>query len=74
MHPDGSDRPAKAPAIVNGVQRNFGINNSVHRLDTDADCGFTPGNRPYFYSCGPDGKPDTIEDNIYLSEPTFSRQ
>ena len=63
----------KAPAVVNGVQRNFGIIN-VHRLQGDADCGFTPGNRPYFYSCGPDGKPDTTEDNIYLSEPTFSRQ
>ncbi len=35
----------------------------------DSDGGLTSGNRPYFYSAGPDGNPATIEDNIYLSPP-----
>ena len=33
----------------------------------DSDGGITPGNRPYFYSAGPDGNPATLEDNIYIN-------
>jgi prepilin-type N-terminal cleavage/methylation domain-containing protein len=36
-------------------------------LIPDSDGGLTQGNRPYFYSAGPDGDPSTIEDNIYIS-------
>jgi len=35
----------------------------------DSDGGLTTGNRPYFYSAGPDGNPATLEDNIYLAPP-----
>lgn len=35
----------------------------------DSDGGLTSGDRPYFYSAGPDGNPATIEDNIYLTPP-----
>ena len=33
----------------------------------DSDGGITSGNRPYFYSAGPDGNPATLEDNIYIN-------
>ena len=35
----------------------------------DSDGGITSGNRPYFYSAGPDGNPATLEDNVYLTPP-----
>lgn len=37
----------------------------------DSDGGLTQGNRPYFYSAGPDGDPSTIDDNIYSTTPQF---
>ena len=40
---------------------------SDFELIPDSDGGLTSGNRPYFYSAGPDGNPATIEDNIYFS-------
>lgn len=40
---------------------------SDYDLLPDSDGGITPGNRPYFYSAGPDGNPATIEDNIYIN-------
>lgn len=40
----------------------------------DADGGICPSPRPYFYSCGPDGDPATIEDNVYTTTPRFSGQ
>ncbi len=42
---------------------------SEYDLLPDSDGGLTSGNRPYFYSAGPDGNPSTLEDNIYLSPP-----
>jgi prepilin-type N-terminal cleavage/methylation domain-containing protein len=38
----------------------------------DSDGGLTVGNRPYFYSAGPDGDPSTTEDNIYSITPQFA--
>ena len=38
----------------------------------DSDGGLTIGNRPYFYSAGPDGDPSTTEDNIYTTTPQFA--
>jgi len=40
-------------------------------IETDADGGVCAGQRPYFYSAGPDGDPSTIEDNIYTRVPEF---
>lgn len=40
-------------------------------VETDSDGGICPSQRPYFYSCGPDGDPATIEDNIYSITPKF---
>lgn len=38
----------------------------------DADQGKCTGASPYFYSCGPDGDPGTVDDNIYSNkQPTF---
>lgn len=39
----------------------------------NSDGGQCTGNRPYFYSVGDDGKPDTREDNIYAEngKPSF---
>ncbi len=36
-------------------------------LVPDSDGGLTTGNRPYFYSAGPDGDPSTLDDNIYIT-------
>lgn len=38
----------------------------------DSDGGTCPGQRPYFYSAGPDGDPSTTEDNIYTTQPIFT--
>ncbi len=35
----------------------------------DSDGGICPGDRPYFYSAGPDGDPSTVNDNVYLRLP-----
>ena len=40
-------------------------------VETDSDGGVCPSKRPYFYSCGPDGDPATIDDNIYSTIPKF---
>lgn len=37
----------------------------------DGDGGMCPGGRPYFYSMGADGKPATVEDNVYSVKPVF---
>ncbi len=38
----------------------------------DSDGGTCPGQRPYFYSAGPDGDPSTTDDNIYTAQPIFT--
>lgn len=43
----------------------------IYRPASLVDGGLCPNNRPYFYSCGPDGKPETKEDNVYLVRPQF---
>lgn len=40
-------------------------------VEADSDGGRCPGNRPYFYSAGPDGDPSTIDDNVYTTVPSF---
>ena len=45
---------------------------SDFELLPDSDGGLTIGNRPYFYSAGPDGDPSTIADNIYSTTPQFA--
>ena len=53
--------------------------------DLNADGGFCPGNQPYFYSAGPDGKVGIViagdrivdnfnEDNVYAAAPEFDRE
>lgn len=37
----------------------------------DADEGLCPGQRPYFYSAGPDGNPGSRGDNVYTTKPNF---
>lgn len=41
---------------------------------SDADEGYCPNNRPYFYSCGPDRKAGTRKDNLYSTRPTFASE
>lgn len=43
-----------------------------HFVWIDSDGGTCPGQRPYFYSSGPDGDPSTTEDNIYTTQPIFT--
>ncbi len=40
-------------------------------VEGDSDGGICPTQRPYFYSCGPDGDPSTVDDNIYTVVPDF---
>ncbi len=40
-------------------------------VEADSDGGMCPTQRPYFYSCGPDGDPSTVDDNIYTIQPNF---
>jgi prepilin-type N-terminal cleavage/methylation domain-containing protein len=40
---------------------------------TNSDGGVCIGKRPYFYSAGEDGDPSTIEDNVYTTIPTITR-
>jgi prepilin-type N-terminal cleavage/methylation domain-containing protein len=37
----------------------------------DSDGGQCPGDRPYFYSAGPDGDPATTDNNVYSTTPNF---
>jgi prepilin-type N-terminal cleavage/methylation domain-containing protein len=46
---------------------------SVLRNGANSDGGLCPANRPYFYSAGEDGDPSTIEDNVYTTIPTITR-
>ena len=47
---------------------------SILRSAANSDAGRCAGNRPYFYSAGPDGKPETTDDNVYLSKPSFAKE
>lgn len=40
----------------------------------DADEGICPGNRPYFYSQGPDRDPGARDDNVYATPPTYASE
>jgi hypothetical protein len=45
----------------------------IFRTVTNSDGGQCVSNKPYFYSCGVDGKPETHDDNLYPdnSKPNF---
>lgn len=67
--------PVTSPAQFYGVtqfRRNWML--AADRQQTpgiigDSDGGVCVGDTPYFYSCGPDGDPSTIEDNVYTVAP-----
>ncbi|MBK9187418.1 MAG: prepilin-type N-terminal cleavage/methylation domain-containing protein [Phycisphaerales bacterium] len=76
VHPafDGRIDPQKSVATLLGPAtpgRTY-VPANVLRTSADSDMGVCPNNRPYFYSAGPDGKPETIADNIYLVKPQVS--
>jgi prepilin-type N-terminal cleavage/methylation domain-containing protein len=63
--------PGKQFAIAN-IRRNAGDPNGIAKPDSDG--GLNQSNRPYFYSCGPDGDPSTTDDNIYYpSQPRLQK-
>jgi prepilin-type N-terminal cleavage/methylation domain-containing protein len=45
----------------------------IRRGSQDADGGLPQANRPYFYSAGPDGDPATVDDNVYMTKPRFTK-
>lgn len=45
---------------------------TIQRSGTNSDLGVCLSNRPYFYSCGPDGRPETTGDNVYVVTPPFA--
>lgn len=76
VHPafDGKIDPQRSVTAMLGdppMGRDYEPRN-VQRTDGNSDIGLCPNNRPYFYSAGPDGMPETIEDNIYLVKPQKS--
>jgi len=54
---------------INSIRRNNKTTTSL----ADSDGGRCVGKRPYFYSCGEDGDPSTMEDNIYTTIPTITK-
>lgn len=59
---DGAGRPpTPVPEAFTDIRRS--------PTQGDADGGLCTNNRPYFYSCGPDGDPSTVDDNVYLVRP-----
>ena len=55
---------------MNIIRRNFVTADELKSnpdIEADSDGGIATGNRPYFYSAGPDGNPATIDDNIYIN-------
>jgi prepilin-type N-terminal cleavage/methylation domain-containing protein len=54
---------------VSSIRRNGKTGSGL----ADSDGGKCVGKRPYFYSCGEDGDPSTIEDNVYTTIPTISK-
>lgn len=76
VHPalDGRIDPQVGVATLLGTApsgRTY-VPTEVRRMNTDSDIGLCPNNRPYFYSAGPDGRPETIADNIYMVKPQIS--
>jgi hypothetical protein len=70
----GSNRPTRQVPSVDGLStRNYSRSYKFGGGRGQADEGLCPGNRPYFYSAGPDGDPGTRGDNIYLetARPTY---
>lgn len=70
----GSNRPTREVPSVDGLStRNYARSYKFGGGRGQADEGLCPGNRPYFYSAGPDGDPGTRGDNIYLetARPTY---
>ncbi|MFG0283377.1 MAG: type II secretion system protein [Phycisphaerales bacterium JB039] len=76
------DAPSGGAWVINEITR---IGASGSAGDLNADGGFCPGNQPYFYSAGPDGKVGVVldadqvvqdfnEDNVYAAVPEFDRQ
>jgi len=67
------------------VTRIGAVGSAAKLNDLNADGGFAPGNQPYFYSAGPDGKvgvriendevvEDFNKDNVYSAVPEFDRE
>ncbi len=76
VHPafDGLFAEEDTQVLLGGAVRNYSYTrlrreNLPTQLDSDG--GYCVGNRPYFYSAGPDGDPTTVEDNVYTTEPRF---
>lgn len=70
---------------VTGVTRIGAVESPGDADRLNADGGFAPGNQPYFYSAGPDGKVGVVmegdevvqdfnEDNVYSAKPEFDRE
>ena len=71
QYPTGRDLLATYGPAPTGTTYRPG--NTVTRTALGSDSGQCSGNRPYFYSVGEDGKPDTQENNIYSEsgKPSF---
>lgn len=72
------------PGLPTGARVLFGEirRNAIKRGDpvadptlaADSDGGTCPGDRPYFYSAGPDGDPSTTSDNVYTLQPVLPKK
>ena len=57
--------------LENQMWRYTQVRREATELNPDSDGGTCIGDQPYFYSAGPDGNPQTTEDNVYTAEPTL---
>lgn len=78
--------PVQVSAILGNAPagKRFGVT-QIRRTDLDpsnisagtwddADGGSPKNDRGYFYAAGPDGNPATLEDNVYLVQPTLPKR
>lgn len=77
--------PLEPEYVFDGVIRVGAVDSPGEANRLNADGGFAPGNQPYFYSAGPDGKVGVVleggevvedfnADNIYAAVPEFDRE
>lgn len=69
--------PTGARLLFGEIRRNAtkrGDPTTDPTLAADSDGGMCVGDRPYFYSAGPDGDPSTTGDNVYTIQPNLPKK
>ncbi|MDX2146510.1 MAG: type II secretion system protein [Planctomycetota bacterium] len=69
------DRPQATATLLGPARTGYSYRyTEVLRTPGNSDAGRVSGQRPYFYSAGEDGRPETTEDNVYTQRPDFVKR